>query len=164
MKLLLIIAVAGFLYGWITYKPPKKKKAPADPPPVVTMEYCRQQEQERKQAARKAQAQRDIEHYETMRDYYISVQSDAAREIQRILKARKEVDALEEKYNSGDFNNGDIEKYMEARKALAQKHRGIDTSDDALKKLRRESASALEKVHTTENKIEKAKYILKYGG
>lgn len=65
MILLIILFIAGGLYGWITYKPPEKKKAPAAPAQeVITLEWCRQQEQERKQAARKAQAQRDIERME----------------------------------------------------------------------------------------------------
>lgn len=122
MKLLLIIAVAGFLYGWITYKPPKKKKAPADPPPVVTMEYCRRQERERKQAARKAQAARDIETAQaTLNDLDLLM------------------DAAQRRYY-GASKDKDVEKAQ----------RQIIT-------LRKQIAAQVEK-------IEKAKYILKYGG
>ena len=60
MILLLIIIVASFLYGWITYKPPEEKKAPAVPP--VTMYDVKQAERERKEAAKKKQAAEDIEH------------------------------------------------------------------------------------------------------
>ena len=62
MILLLIIAVAGFLYGWITYKPPEKKKTPAEIPEVITLEWCKQQDRQRKQVAKKKQATEDIEH------------------------------------------------------------------------------------------------------
>lgn len=110
MILLLIIAVAGFIYGWITYKPPEKKKAPAEPPPVITLEYCRQKEQERKQAARKAQARRDIETAQaTINDLDLlmdaaqrrydeaSKDKDVEKSLRQIMTLRKQISAQVEK-------------------------------------------------------------------
>lgn len=122
MTLLLILFIAGGLYGWITYKPPEKKKAPANPHPVVTVEYCRRQEQERKQAARKAQARRDIETAQaTLNDLDLLM------------------DAAQRRYY-GASKDKDVEKAQ----------RQIIT-------LRKQIAAQVEK-------IEKAKYILRYGG
>lgn len=121
MKLLLIIAVAGFLYGWITYKPPEKKKAPAAPAAIsVTMYDVKKAEQERKQAARKAQARRDIETAQaTINDLDVLM------------------DAAQERYH-------DAAGSKETEKALRQ-----------IMTLRKQIA-------TTENRLEKAKYIVKY--
>ena len=122
MKLLLILFIAGGLYGWITYKPPEKKKAPADPPPVVTVEYCKQREQERKQAARKAQAQRDIE-----------TQTERVRLLDALL------------------DNAKL-KYERA------------TKDKDIERLTRQIISLEGQIAAAESRIEKAKYIVKYGG
>ena len=122
MKLLLILFIAGGLYGWITYKPPEKKKAPADPPPVVTVEYCKQREQERKQAARKAQAQRDIE-----------TQTERVRLLDALL------------------DNAKL-KYERA------------TKDKDIERLTRQIISLEGQIAVAESRIEKAKYIVKYGG
>lgn len=118
MTLLLIIAVAGAIYGWITYKPPKKKKAPADPP--YTMYDVKKAERDRKQAAKKAQARRDIETAQaTIND--MDLLMDAAQ--------RRYYDASKDK---------------DAEKALRQ-----------IMTLRKQIATA-------ENKIEKAKYTIRY--
>lgn len=120
MKLLLILFIAGGLYGWITYRPPKKKKAPSDPPPVVTVEYCKQQEQERKQAARKAQAARDIE--------------------------------------TAQATINDLNLLMDA----AQRRYYGATKDKDTEKALRQIMTLRKQIATEENKIEKAKYIIKY--
>lgn len=92
------------------------------PPPVITLEWCKQQERQRKQAAKKAQARRDIETAQaTIND--LDLLMDAA--LRRYYEASKDKDA---------------------EKALRQ-----------VVTLRKQIAA-------TENKIEKAKYILKYGG
>lgn len=120
MKLLLIIAVAGLLYGWITYKPQEKKKAPAAPP--YTMYDVKKAERDRKQAARKAQARRDIE---------------------TLTERVKLLDAL---------LDGAKAKYQTA------------TKDKDVERLTRQIISLSGQIATAENKIEKAKYIIKYGG
>ena len=122
MKLLLILFIAGGLYGWITYKPPEKKKAPADPPPVVTVEYCKQREQERKQAARKAQAQREIE--------------------------------------TAQATLNDLDLLMDA----AQRRYYAATKDKDIEKAQRQIISLRKQIAAQVEKIEKAKYIVKYGG
>lgn len=121
MKLLLILFFIGGLYGWITYKPPEKKKAPAAQAAIpVTMYDVKKAERDRKQAARKAQAQRDIETAQaTLND--LDLLMDAAQ--RRYYGASKDKDT---------------------EKALRQ-----------IMTLRKQIA-------TEENKIEKAKYIIKY--
>lgn len=92
------------------------------PPLIITLEWCKQQEKKRKQAAKKAQARRDIETAEeTLND--LDLLMDAAQ--RRYYEAAKDKDA---------------------EKALRQ-----------IVTLRKQIAA-------TENKIEKAKYIIKYGG
>lgn len=121
MSLLLILFIAGGLYGWITYKPPKKKKAPADPHPVVTVEYCRQQEQERKQAARKAQAQREME--------------------------------------TAQATINDLDLLMDA----AQRRYYAATKDKDIEKAQRQIITLRKQIAAQVEKIEKAKFIVKYG-
>lgn len=100
----------------------RSRTAPADPPVVITIEYCKQQEKQRKQAARKAQARRDIETAkETLND--LDLLMDAAQ--RRYYEATKDKDA---------------------EKSLRQ-----------IVTLRKQIAAA-------EAKIEKAKFIIKYGG
>lgn len=120
MTPLLIIVVAGFIHGCITYKPPEKKKAPAEPPPVITPEYCRQKEQERKQAARKAQARRDIE--------------------------------------TAQATINDLDLLMDAAQ---RRYYGASKDKDAEKALR-QIMTLRKQIATEKNKIEKAKYIVKY--
>jgi hypothetical protein len=95
MTLLLILTVAGFLYGWITYKPPEKKKTPAaQEQDVVTPEWCKQQEKQRKRAARKAKARRDIETAQaTLND--LDLLMDAAQ--RRYYEASKDKDTEKDK-------------------------------------------------------------------
>ena len=123
MKLLLIIAVTGLLYGWITYKPPEKKKAPAEPAQdAATLELRKQQDKQRKQAARKAQAQRDI-------------------------------------YTAQATIN-DLDLLMDAAQ---RRYYGASKDKDTEKALR-QIMTLRKQIATAENKIEKSKYILKYGG
>lgn len=120
IKLLLIFAIAGGLYGWITYKPPKKK-TPAAPAAIpVTMYDVKKAERDRKQAARKAQARRDIE---------------------TLTERVKLLDAL---------LDGAKAKYQTA------------TKDKDVERLTRQIISLSGQIATAENKIEKAKYIIKY--
>ena len=92
------------------------------PPLIITSEWVKQQERQRKQAAKKAQAQRDIETAkETLND--LDLLMDAAQ--RRYYESAKGKDA---------------------EKALRQ-----------IVALRKQIAAA-------EAKIEKAKYIIKYGG
>lgn len=99
----------------------KLRTAPTDPP-VITIEWCKQQEHQRKQAAKKVQAQRDIETAkETLNDLDLLM------------------DAAQRRYHLAT-------KGKDTEKALRQ-----------IVALRKQIAAA-------EAKIEKAKYIIKYGG
>lgn len=99
----------------------KLRTAPTDPP-VITIEWCKQQEHQRKQAAKKAQAQRDIE-----------TAKAAINDLDLLM------DAAQRRYYGAS-------KDKDAEKALRQ-----------IMTLRKQIAAA-------EAKIEKAKYIIKYGG
>lgn len=97
-------------------------KTPPPPPLIITPEWVKQQERERKQAAKKAQARRDLETAKaTIND--LDLLMDAAQ--RRYYEATKDKDA---------------------EKSLRQ-----------IVALRKQIAAA-------EAKIEKAKYIIKYGG
>lgn len=97
-------------------------RSTSPPPLIITLEWCKQQEKKRKQAAKKAQARRDIETAKaTIND--LDLLMDAAQ--RRYYESAKDKDA---------------------EKALRQ-----------IVALRKQIAAA-------EAKIEKAKYIIKYGG
>lgn len=123
MILLLILFVAGGLYGWITYKPPEKKKAPtASAQEVITLEWCKQQDKQRKQAARKAQAEREME--------------------------------------TAQVTINDLDLLMDA----AQRRYYAATKDKDVEKAQRQIISLRKQIAAQVEKIEKAKYIIKYGG
>lgn len=108
----------------------KLQKTPPPPPPVITLEYCKQQERERKQAAKKAQARRDIETAKaTIND--LDILMDVAQR-----------------------------RYYESVK---DKDKGKDKDKDAEKALR-QIVALRKQIAAAEAKIEKAKYIIKYGG
>lgn len=94
----------------------KLRAAPADSPPVITLEWCKQRERERKQAARKAQAQRDIETAkETLNDldllmdaaqrrYYESAKDkEAEKALRQIVTLRKQIAAAEAKSEKAKY-------------------------------------------------------------
>lgn len=100
----------------------RRQRNNSPPPPVVTPEWCKQQERERKEAAKKAQAAREIETaQETLNDLDLLM------------------DAAQYRYHN------------------ATKGKDIEKAQRQIISLRRQIAAQAEK-------IEKAKYILKYGG
>ena len=108
MILLLIIAVAGFLCGWITYKPPEKKKA-QEPP--YTMYDVKKAERDRKQAAKKKQATEDIEHLkENLKLLYPLLDAAKAKyqdatDDKEIEKLTKQIISLQNKIHAAESKN-----------------------------------------------------------
>lgn len=92
------------------------------PPLIITPEWCKQRERERKQAAKKAQARRDIE--------------------------------------TAQATINDLDLLMDAAQ---RRYYGASKDKDTEKALR-QIMTLRKQIATAEAKIEKAKYILKYGG
>jgi len=101
----------------------KRRQRNNSPPPlIVTPEWCKQQERERKEAAKKAQAAWEIETaQETLNDLDLLM------------------DAAQYRYHNS-------------------------TKDKDIEKAQRQIISLRRQIAATVEKIEKAKYILQYGG
>lgn len=100
----------------------RRPRSTSPPPPIVTPEWCKQQERQRKEAAKKAQAAREIETaQETLNDLDLLM------------------DAAQYRYHNS-------------------------TKDKDIEKAQRQIISLRGQIAAQVEKIEKAKYILKYGG
>lgn len=100
----------------------RRPRSTSPPPLIVTPEWCKQQERERKEAAKKAQAAREIE---------------TARETLNDLDLL--MDAAQYRYHNA-------------------------TKDKDIEKAQRQIISLRKQIAATVEKIEKAKFIIKYGG
>lgn len=117
MTTLLIIAVAGFLYGWITYKPPEKKKAPATQAAIpVTMYDVKKAERDRKERLKKDIARHDLATLaETAKDLYTLMDAaqeryhnaagskDTEKALRQIMALRKQIAATEARIEKAKY-------------------------------------------------------------
>lgn len=112
--------LAAFVLAWIRWKPKEKKKPPVPVP--VTVGDVKRAEKERKEAAKKEQAAREVE--------------------------------------TAQATLNDLDLLMDA----AQRRYYAATKDKDIEKAQRQIISLRKQIAAQVEKIEKAKYIVKYGG
>ena len=121
MTLILILFVSGLLYGFITHKSEEAKQESA-PCEIATVYDAEEAERDRKQAAKKARAEREIE--------------------------------------TAQATLNDLDLLMDA----AQRRYYAATKDKDIEKAQRQVIALRKQIAAQVEKIEKAKFIVKYGG
>lgn len=146
MALILILFVSGFLYGFITRKPKEAKQASV-PCGIVTVYDAEKAKQDRKQAAKKAQAAEDQAFFERKLPI-LHEMLDAANDSLAHAKSSLEYAELANRESGAAVVSGkQIAAYRKER-------------ENALKQIMKLEGQ----IHAAEARIEKAKYIVKYGG
>lgn len=137
--------LAAFALAWIKWTP-KERKKPAEQIRVATIYDAEKAEQDRKQAAKKAQAAEDQAFFERKLPI-LHKMLDAANDSLAHANASLEYAELANRESGAAVVSGkQIDAYQKER-------------DKALKRI-----MILEsQIHAAEARIEKAKYILKYG-
>lgn len=124
---IILLLLALWLLSKLLRKLPRiqrkhRQRNNSPPPLIVTPEWCKQQERDRKEAAKKAQAAREIE--------------------------------------TAQATLNDLDLLMDA----AQYRYHNSTKDKDIEKAQRQIISLRRQIAAQVEKIEKAKYIVKYGG
>lgn len=135
--------LAAFALAWIKWNPKEKKK----PPVPATVGDVKRAEKERKEAAKKEQAAEDQAFFERKLPI-LHEMLDAANDSLAHAKSSLEYAELANRESGAAVVSGkQIDAYRKER-------------ENALKQIMKLESQ----IHTAETRIEKAKFIVKYGG
>ena len=146
MTLILILFVSGLLYGFITHKSEEAKQESA-PCEIATVYDAEEAERDRKQAAKKAQAAEDQAFFERKLPILREMLDAANDSLAHAMSSLEYAELANRESGAAVVSGKQIAAYRKER-------------ENVLKQIMKLEGQ----IRAAETRIEKAKYIIKYGG
>lgn len=146
MTLILLLFVSGFICGLIDHKSEEAKQA-STPREIATVYDVKKAERERKQAAKKAQAAEDQAFFERKLPILREMLDAANDSLAHAMSSLEYAELANRESGAAVVSGKQIAAYRKER-------------ENALKQIMKIESQ----IHAAETKIEKAKFIVNYGG